>query len=703
MRLLTAIFTVAATLLGAQTEVRRAVALPSYKNLKFAPLPEIKIPEPMILTLSNGMKVYLLESHELPIVSGFALVRTGNLFDPPDKRGLAGLTGEVLRSGGAKNKTGDQIDLELENIAASVESQIGETSGTVSFSTLREKTDEVLSVFKDLITTPEFRQDKVDLAKTQARSAIARRNDNPNGIVSREFANILYGRNTPYGWEIEYADIDNIQRKDLIDFYERYYFPANMILAVYGDFSTADMKDKLLKLFADWNVKKPPVPKFPEVQKTPVPGAFLATREDVTQTFFEVGHLGGKLSDKDYPALEVAADILGGGFSSRLFQRIRTRLGYAYNIGSSWGAAYDHPGLFQISGSTQSMHTVDTLKAIREELDRIRSSEVTDEELKTAKETVLNSFVFHFDRPSKTLNRLVLYDYYGYPKDFVFRYQRAIESVTRQDVLRVAQQCFHPQDLTIVAVGNPKDFKVPIAELGLRVQPIDLTIPEPKKEAAKADTASLEKGKQLLQRLQQALGGADKLSSITDVEYQANVTIQAGGGGMNVKQHNAFLLPSSMRQDLEAPFGKQSVYFSGQSGWVSGPQGTQNLPPALVKQVRGELFRELFTLALSDRDADRIVNATDNQTLEISDKQGDQVRIQLDGATGLPHSLFYAETGQTGPVEVEQTYSDWREVNGVKAPFKAVILQNGKKFADATFQDYKINSGLTMEQLSKKP
>src|SRR5438067_5242364 len=130
----------AATLAYGQTEVRRAPALPSYRSLKFAPLPEIKIPEPATVTLSNGMKVYLLESHELPIVSGFALIRTGNLFDPPDKRGLAGMTGEVLRAGGTKAKSGDEIDVQLENIAASVESQIGESSGTVSFSTLRENT-----------------------------------------------------------------------------------------------------------------------------------------------------------------------------------------------------------------------------------------------------------------------------------------------------------------------------------------------------------------------------------------------------------------------------------------------------------------------------------------------------------------------------------------------------------------------------------
>src|ERR1700676_124119 len=146
----------------AQTEVRRATALPSYKDLKYPPLPAVKIPEPVEITLSNGMKVFLLEDHELPLVSGSALVRTGNLFDPDSKRGLAELTGEVLRSGGTKAKTGDQVDDELENVAAQVESQIGETSAGVSFSTLKENTDQVLAIFKDVLTSPEFREDKVD-------------------------------------------------------------------------------------------------------------------------------------------------------------------------------------------------------------------------------------------------------------------------------------------------------------------------------------------------------------------------------------------------------------------------------------------------------------------------------------------------------------------------------------------------------------
>lgn len=689
-----------ASLATAQTEVHRGpINLPSYKELKYPPLPPLQVPKPVEFTLSNGIKVFLLEDHELPLVSGGALIRTGNLFDPADKHGVAQLTGEVLRSGGIKAKTGDQIDEDLENVAASVESQIGEGSGSLSFNCLKENTDQVLEVFKDFLTNAEFREDKVDLAKTQLGSEISRRNDDAGGIAEREFANILYGRNTPYGWQIEYADVDRIHRQDLVDFYHRYYFPANIVLEVYGDFSASDMQAKLEQLLGGWKYAQAPVPAFPKVEAKPEPGVFVAVKSDVTQTFFEVGHLGGEYRDKDYPALEVAAQILGGGFSSRLLRRIRTELGWAYNIGASWDANYDHPGVFRISGSTQSVHTVDTLKTVREELEKFRSAEVTDEELKTAKDTVLNGFVFHFDRPSKTLNRLVLYEYFGYPRDFLFQYQKAITAVTKADILRVAQKYFKVSDFTYVAAGNPKDFGTPLSALGRPVQDIDLTIPEPKQDAAKTDPASLEKGKQLLQHVQQALGGADKLAAVKDLVYHGEAGIETPGATMKVKQTNSYLAPSSMRQDLELPFAKQSVYSDGSTGWLSTPQGMMGMTPAVLKQVQGEVFRQIPPLVMSDRDADRMVSYVGDDAIEISVKDGESVRLEVDEKTGLPSKIIYQ--GSQGPVE--QTYSDWREVNGIRLPFAWTIMQGGKKFASVTVADYKVNSGLTKEEISKKP
>ncbi len=362
-----------------------AQPVPSYKALKYPPLGQVKIPEPVEVTLSNGMRLLMLEDHELPLIQGLALVRTGNLFDPSDKRGLSQVMADVLRSGGTKTKTGDQLDEELENIAGTVEAGMDETSANVSFSGLKETTDRVLAVFKDVLTNPEFRQDKLDLTLTQYRSAIARRNDDASDIPSRELTRILYGKDTPYGWQPEYADLDRIHREDLMAFYQRYYFPKNIMLAVYGDFTAADMKDKLEKLFADWKVEQPTVPPFPTFTAKPAPGIYFAPKEDVTQTFFSIGELGGTLRDPDYPALEVATNILGEGFSSRLVSRIRTQLGYAYSIGAGWAANYNFPGTFRIGGSTKSMTTVDTVQAIREEVEKLRTTEVTDKELDEAK------------------------------------------------------------------------------------------------------------------------------------------------------------------------------------------------------------------------------------------------------------------------------------------------------------------------------
>jgi zinc protease len=678
----------------------------SYKDLKYPPLKEIQIPKVEETTLPNGLKIYLLENHELPLVRGLALVRTGNLFDPADKVGLATTTGSLIRSGGTTAKTGDQLDEELENIAASVESSIGESYGSVSFSTLKERTDEVLSSFHDVLTSPAFREDKLDLIKTQMRSGIARRNDDAHGISEREFDSLVYGSKTPYGWQEEYATLDNIKRDDVTAFYTRYFFPGNIILAVQGDFSAPEMKAKLEKLFASWNAQQPPVPAFPPVDPQQAkPGIHLAVKTDVTQTSLILGHLGGELKDKDYPALEVMSDILGGGFQSRLFQKVRTQLGYAYEVSASWGADYDHPGLFQIGSSTKSASTTDTLKAINAEVERIRTQEVTAEELDSAKQTVINGFIFNFDTPSKTLNRLLVYRYYGYPDDFIFQYQKAVQQITRADILRVAKQYMDPAKFVIVAVGNPKDFGTPLTSLGLPVTDIDLAIPQPKRAAAQPAAAgpAQPKGVALLAKMAEAMGGASKLAAVRDITQKADLILDAGAGGLKAAQTESWLASGQYRQESVLPFGKVIVYSDGKSGWVSSPQGVMPIPEAEGKQVNFEIFRMWFPL-LTSADPARTVQDEANGAIRISDKSGNSLVLTIDPATGLPLSQNYSEAGSTGQ-DVMETYADWQAINGVgvKLPRKVTITQNGKHFADVKVTSVTIDQGLTPDQLSKKP
>ncbi len=689
-----------ATAPAAQEKPPAAAPIPSYKDLKYPPMPQVKIPEPAQFTLSNGMRIFLLEDHELPLIRGLALVRTGNLFDTPEKRGTSEIMASVMRSGGTKSKTGDQIDEELENVAASVESSMEETTATMSFSSLKESVDPAMQTFKDVMTSPEFRQDKIDLFISQYRSAIARRNDDAGSIPGRELSAILYGRNSPYGWQVEYENLDRIHRDDLIRFYKRYYFPKNIMLAVYGDFSTAAMKDKLEKLFADWKVEQPPVPPFPQVNAKPEPGIYFANKEDVTQTFFAIGELGGTLRDKDYPALEVAAHILGEGFSSRLISQIRTKLGYVYDVSAVWAANYNHPGTFRIDGSTKSASTVDALAAIKVEVEKMRTAEVSERELDEAKQGVLNSFVFFFDSPAKTLNRVMRYEYFGYPKDFLFQYQKGIEAVTRADVLRVAKAHFLPENLTTVAVGKEADLGKPLSTLGL-VKPLDLTIPEPKRETSASSAESIAKGKELLQRAQKAMGGADKLSAIKDETSIAEMAIT---GGPKLKQTSEFIVqPAALRVDQELSQMKISLYTDGKSGWMATPQGTGPMPPPILKRAQAEVFRQMPRLILADRDPSLKVNAIAPNTVEVSSADGMSVRLDIDQASGLPVRESYIETEGGQNASTEESLSDWRETAGLKLPFKIVVTQDKKEQGVLTVQDYKFNTGLKPEDISKKP
>jgi hypothetical protein len=499
---------------------------------------------------------------------------------------------------------------------------------------------------------------------------------------------------------IEYATVDNVKRSDIEAFYKRYFFPANIMLTVQGDFNAAEMKTKLQTLFGTWNATQPPVPPFPKVDNNPKPGVYLATKTDVTQTNFAMGQMGGVLSDKDYPALEVMADILGGGFQSRLFQKVRTQLGLAYEISASWGANFDHPGIFEIAGSTKSASTVETLKAVDKEVERIRTAEVTAEELESAKQTVINGVVFNFDTPSKTLNRLLTYRYYGYPEDFIFQYRKAVTAVTRADVLRVAKQYLDPAKFVIVAAGNPKDFGTPLSALGEPVSEIDLTIPAPvskKPAATTADPTAAARGKAMLAKASEAMGGAQKLAAVKDMTEVDTVQIDPAAGGLKATQTELWVAPDKFRQDNVLPFGKVSTYSDGKTGWIATPQGVQPVPPAQLTQVQFETFRIWFSLLRSENAV-----AMPDGKVQVSDKTGHSVVLTFDPATGLPATESYpAPDNPNGTVT--ETYSDWSESSGIKLPHKIVLTQDGHHYGDITVSEISLNKGITEELISKKP
>ncbi|MEM9978583.1 MAG: pitrilysin family protein [Cyanobacteria bacterium P01_D01_bin.2] len=230
-----------------------AVTARHYTDLEFAPLGEIQIPDFERYELPNGMVVYLMEKHDLPLISGSATFKAGEFMEPEGQAGLAGMMGEAMRVGGTANYTPEQLNQLLEQRAASVETGLGATSGSASFSALSEDMADVLAIFADVIRQPAFAPDKIDLIKSQYRGGIARRNDDPDDITTREFRKLIYGDESPFARMVEYSDIDNISRDDIVDFYQTAIQPQGTILGISGDFDAAQMKGLISELFADWS------------------------------------------------------------------------------------------------------------------------------------------------------------------------------------------------------------------------------------------------------------------------------------------------------------------------------------------------------------------------------------------------------------------------------------------------------------------
>ena len=452
-----------------------------YDELTFPSLGEIEIPEYERYELDNGLVVYLMEDHELPLVQGTATFRTGGRFEPADQVGLASIIGDAMRLGGTQSHSSDDLNLLLEQRAASVETFVGEATGSASFNVLTEDLSEVFTLFADVIRNPAFEPEKIEFLKNQNRGAIARRNDDPDDITRREFRKLVYGAESPYARTIEYDTLDAIDRDDILVFYQASIRPERTILGIVGDFDPETMKAFIAEQFGDWQPAASDAVSFalPEVTQAQS-GVFLVDQSQLTQSSIQIGHLGGQLSNADHGNMAVLNEVLNG-FGGRLFNELRSRQGLAYVVYAFWAPRYDYPGTFIGGGQTRSDATVPFIQAFLSELNKVRTAPVSAEELQFAKDSVLNSFVFNFQSPEQTLSRLIRYEYYDYPSDFVFRFQQDVENATIEGVLQAAQDNLKPEQLVTLVVGNSAEIQPSLSTLGpdVTVTQIDVSIPEP--------------------------------------------------------------------------------------------------------------------------------------------------------------------------------------------------------------------------------
>lgn len=419
------------------------------------PALEFRMPQAERIELQNGMTLFYLEDRELPLVSISAVLRTGTLYDPPGKEGVAELTAYLMRTGGTAKLQSDRLDQRLDALAASPSFSMSLDSASVHFSFLKSDLDACLDLLSQMMMHPAFEEKKLQLALALKAEDLRRIMDNPQRLAFREFNRLLYP-DDPRGRYMTSTSLKNISRDDLLAFHKYYFSPANVMVAVSGDLSKKEAIAKINQYFGPWQ-KNDHIIDLALPPANTASGLFFMNKQ-LPQSTVVSGELTVGKTDPDYYAFTVLDFIIGsGGFPSRIFSAVRNNEGLAYSAGSFYRARAGY-GVFGTYVFTKTDSTYQAMSLISSILKDVAAGSITENELAWAIKSTLNGFIFSFEQPAQIAMQQMTIAFEKLPDDYLKSYRRRIESVTRKDLQRVAAKYLDEKKRLTLILGDTDKF-----------------------------------------------------------------------------------------------------------------------------------------------------------------------------------------------------------------------------------------------------
>ena len=403
--------------------------------------------------LPNGLVLMHSEKKTLPVVNIVIAIKAGSVLEPPEKAGLANLTADLLNEGTITRSSRDISD-KIEFVGGSLSTSGGLDYITVTLSVLKKDLELGFDLLSDIILNPAFSQEEVMRREKITKGNIMQMKDEPGVVASKAFQKAVYGEH-PYGRPDEGTEetIDNITRQDIVDFHRSYYLPDNAIMAVVGDVNKKELDSLMDKYFKNWQMKEVKTRTLPELKNMDAPKV-IRINKNITQANVMLGHLGISRNNPDYYAVSVMNYILGGGgFASRLMENIRENKGLSYDV-HSYFSGNKYAGSFQAVLQTKNQTANEAIAEILKEMKRMRTEPVTDKELADAKSYMTGSFPLRLDSNSKIAGLLTAIEFYGLGLDYVDKYKKIINAVSKDDILRVAKKYLDPENYVLVVVGD---------------------------------------------------------------------------------------------------------------------------------------------------------------------------------------------------------------------------------------------------------
>ena len=572
---------------------------------------------------------------------------------------------------------------------------------------MKEDTDLGLELLADILRNPVFPEDKIKLAKEQIKASISRRNDEPQGIARREAMKAVFGPDHPMARHPEYDTVAAVSQADMVAFHADWFHPDRMYLVVIGDFDSKEMIAKIETAFAGWEKATKPLPADPEMPDYPRT-VNVVDKGDLTQTTVFMGHKGIRADNPNYAGVQVANRILGGGFGSRLFSEVRSRQGLAYSVGSSPGTGFRNPGLFLGFTMTKSETSEKATSAVLDEMNKMITEEVTDEELAQAKDAILNSEVFSYDTSREILDRAVMFERYGYPSDFLQTYQENVKKMTKSDILAATQAVWRPNDMTILAVGNYADFDADFTGFG-PVTMVDIEIPEASLDIPMATPISLEKGRALMMASAEAAGGIKKLTQMKSYAEVMVLDATIQGMDMTFTIEKTVVFPDMVHTIQKTPFGNMKSVVAGDKGWGESPMGNKDMEPAELATAKEELKTDTMGIM-------RNMDEFTFQALEQRAVEGTMCNPVYVTGVGDDYRIMFLDASDNRVVMVQQPglnpasgapvtqkvyVDDYMEADGMHLPSKVRITYDDEPFGTGVIESFKADPKVDMGLFTK--
>jgi zinc protease len=704
------------------------------------PLPlaarDVKFPPYQFRTLANGLQVVAVSHHEQPAVSLRLIVRAGGAQDPDGKSGVATLVAALLDQG-TTSKTAEQI-------ASSVDS-IGGLLGTGATSDLTSITAVVmkdslafgLDTVSDVARNPKFAPEELERQRQQILSGLKVGYEDPDYIAGMVFDRLVYGFH-PYGKPDSGTptSIASVTRDDLVAFHKAWFGANNAILAIVGDVTHEDAFAGAERAFGNWSKAEKIAPK-PLDPPAPTRRVVVIDRPGAVQTEIRVGNIGLPRRHPDYLALDLAINILGGEGGNRLHRVLRSDRGLTYGASADVNA-FKENGNIVADTDTRSESTGEALRLIVEEFWRLQRERVRAEELADAQAYLTGSFPLTIETPGAIAMQILNAVFYGLDLNELQTYRERVNAITPDDIQRVAREYLRPDRLSIVLVGDASVFakqlagvgfdqfeRIPLADLDLgsadlrrqgapavRYSPVSYNAPAAPPAARQVvDRRRDGPVEQLISRAVAAKGGLDKLRSIQTVKVTSTTSILAGPTGPVEFQTTAFIkYPSAFRVDAGLPGGLVTQVFNGGEYWVRDHKGVREVPEGAADQIRGTVQRDVVGLLLALVDgkvpATRLPDVVEDglglHAIAVGGKGMAGVTMLLDPATDFIRAQRYeVPTPGGAPSPVEETFSDYRSVDGLQVAFSASVRRAGVPVLHRRVRTFEYNIPLEASLFAK--